>query len=71
MEPYSSDFRLNRLAISHHETATPSTSPTTTQYAERPEIAPIPVSPSKSQPDSPVARAENATAQYPSRLPPT
>ena len=29
-------------------------------------MAPRPVSPSKSQPDSPVARAEKATTQYPS-----
>jgi len=47
---------------------TPSTSPSTTQKPRTPRAAPIPVSPSSSQADSPVARALKATAQKPSPL---
>ena len=62
-ELYLSDFRLNRLAMNCQDTATPSTSPSTTQYADKPAKAPIPVRPMSSQPDSPVALAEKAVAQ--------
>ena len=48
---------------------TPNTSPATTQKAFTPRAAPIPVRPSSSQADSPVARAEKATDQKLSFLP--
>ena len=67
---YSSERILNRLAINCQEIKTPSNSPATTQYPEYPAIAPIPVKPIKSQPDSPVALAEKATAQNPIFFPP-
>ena len=71
MAPYLSDLRLNLLAINCQEIKTPRSSPATTQYPEYPAMAPIPVSPISNQPDSPVALAENATAQKPMFFPPT
>ena len=71
IELYSSVKRLNFLAINCHEIKTPKTSPTTIQNALTPMRAPIPVTPIKSQPDSPVDRADKAAIQYPNFLPPT
>ena len=71
MAPYASDLFLKRFAINCQEIKTPNNSPTTTQYAEYPAIAPIPVSPISNHPDSPVALAEKATAQKPIFFPPT
>lgn len=71
MELYLSLNCLNRSAIKNHDTLTPITSPSTTQNAETPTIAPSPVRPSNNQADSPVALAEKATTQKPSFLPPT
>ncbi len=66
---YSSVSNLKRRHIRSQATDTPINSPSTTHIACSPTAAPMPVSPSSSQPDSPVARAEKAAAQNPSFLP--
>ncbi len=71
MEPYASDCALNGGARTNQEIVTPRTSPTTTQKALTPAAAPMPVKPSSSHADSPVARAEKDTTQYPSFFPAT
>ena len=62
-DSYLSVSRLKRGAMTNQARATPMTSPTTIQYAEKPTMAPMPVTPSSSQADSPVAWAENAATQ--------